>query len=59
MAEQKFYSLKKIDKMNARYNVIYGERSNGKTYAVLERALENAIKNKKAFAYLRRWDEDV
>ena len=59
MSEQKFYSLKKIDKMNARYNVIYGERSNGKTYAVLERALENAIKNKKCFAYIRRWDEDV
>ena len=38
--------------MNARYNVIYGERSNGETYSVLERALENAIKNKKCFDHL-------
>ena len=37
----KYYSLKNIQQKNATYNVIFGERSNGKTYAVLKQALEN------------------
>ena len=32
----KFYTLDKIKKKKAIYNVIIGERSNGKTYAVLK-----------------------
>lgn len=55
----KFYRLSKIDKQNARYNLICGERSNGKTYAVVERCLERAIKHGEQFAYIRRWDEDI
>ena len=31
-----YYSLQKILKKNAVYNVIFGERSNGKTYSVLK-----------------------
>ena len=30
-----YYSLDKILSKNAQYNLIFGERSNGKTYAVL------------------------
>ena len=43
MTKKKFnyYSLKNIQRKNATYNVIFGERSNGKTYAVLKQALEN------------------
>ena len=42
----KYYSLKNIQQKDATYNVIFGERSNGKTYAVLKQALENYKKNK-------------
>ena len=38
--KQSFYSLKRILTKNAQYNMIYGERSNGKTYAGLEYALD-------------------
>ena len=55
----KFYTTAKIDKKNAVYNVIYGERSNGKTYALLLKALKNYIKTGEQFAYIRRWKEDV
>ena len=37
----KYYSLKPILKRKAVYNVIIGERSNGKTFACLKLALEN------------------
>ena len=30
-----FYSLEAIKKLNCQYNLIFGKRSNGKTYAVL------------------------
>lgn len=32
----KYYRLKNILQKNATYNVMFGERSNGKTYAVQE-----------------------
>ena len=37
--EQKYYSLDNILKKNCVYNVIFGERSNGKTYSVLSRCI--------------------
>lgn len=55
----KYYSSSNIDKKNATYNVIFGERSNGKTYALLLKAIKNYVKCKKQFAYVRRWKEDV
>ena len=55
----KFYSLDRILKTNAIYYVIFGERSNGKTYAVLTHALEQYFKTKTTFAYVRRWQEDI
>ena len=45
----KFYSLKKILEKNAQYNVIYGQRSNGKTYSVLKYGLQNYIKTGECF----------
>ena len=45
MAKPKYYSLEKILKEEADYNIIYGERSNGKTTAVLLYALERYIKS--------------
>lgn len=55
----KYYTLNKINKKNATYNVIFGERSNGKTYATLKQALENYFDNGSQFAYIRRWSVDV
>lgn len=54
-----YYSLNNIQKKNATYNVIFGERSNGKTYAVLKLALENFRKDRSQFAYVRRWQDDI
>lgn len=55
----KYYSLNKINKKNATYNVIFGERSNGKTYATLKQMLENYFNDGSQFAYIRRWSVDV
>lgn len=54
----KFYTLKNILTKNARYNIIYGERSNGKTYAVLKHAYERFLEDGGQLAIIRRWDED-
>lgn len=56
--KKKYYSLDRIKEYNARYNMIYGERSNGKTYAVLKELIECYVKKGSQFAYIRRWEED-
>lgn len=56
---KQFYSLDRILKKNATYNVIFGERSNGKTYATLKLGIENKIKHNKQIAIVRRWKEDI
>ena len=60
MAKEKFYTLDNILSHNAEYNIIYGERSNGKTTAVLRHALLDHIKSgyKNQLAIIRRWEED-
>ena len=58
MSKNKFYSLQAIDKKNALYSVIFGERSNGKTYAVLKKTIENWFRNNKQSAIVRRWQDD-
>lgn len=54
----KFYSLKRILAKKAKYNMIFGERSNGKTYAVTKYAIENFAKTGKQLALVRRWRDD-
>lgn len=56
---KKYYSLKKILAEKADYNMIIGERSNGKTFAVLEYILSDYVKNKRQGAYIRRWKDDL
>lgn len=56
--KQKFYSLKNILSKGAVYNVIFGERSNGKTYAVLKYAIEKYAKTGEQIAVVRRWQDD-
>lgn len=54
----KYYSLKNILAKNAQYNVIFGERSNGKTYAVLLYALKRYAETGEQAAIIRRWQDD-
>lgn len=53
-----FYSLERIKKEDAHYNLIYGLRSNGKTFAVQEEGLTNYIKKGEQMAIIRRYDVD-
>ena len=55
----KYYSTSRIDKKDATYNVIFGERSNGKTYALLEKSLKKYFKDGSQMAYVRRWQNDI
>lgn len=55
----KYYSLDNILQRKAHYNVIIGERSNGKTYACLVHAIRQFVKDRSQFAYIRRWKEDI
>lgn len=59
MEKVKYYNLDKILKYNADYNIIYGERSNGKTYACIKYSIEDYYKNKKQSIYLRRFVEEI
>lgn len=54
----KYYSLSRILKENATYNMIIGERSNGKTYAVDEYALKEYCEKGTQLAIIRRYSED-
>lgn len=55
----KYYTLDNILKKNADYNIIVGERSNGKTYASLLYGVSEYVKHGKEMAYMRRMYEDV
>lgn len=54
-----YYRLKKILSTGARWLLIYGKRSNGKSYAVKEHVLTEAFKKGSQFILLRRWDVDI
>ena len=59
--KEKFYSIRHLIQLHndAHYFVVYGERSNGKTYSTLDYCLEDYFKNGNEFAYIRRWKEDI
>lgn len=54
-----FYSLEKINKKKTQYKVIFGKRSNGKTFAVLERMLKRYFDKGIEGAYIRRYADDM
>lgn len=53
-----WYTLNNIKEYDAQYNVIFGKRSNGKTYALLYEILKNFVEKKEQGAYVRRYRED-
>lgn len=57
--KNEYYNLNRILKQNCDYNIIIGERSNGKTYSVLEYALKKYVADGTQTAYIRRWAEDI
>lgn len=54
-----FYTLDRILKEKAQYNIIFGERSNGKSYSVLLYGLTQYTKKGKQLAIVRRFDDDI
>ena len=54
----RYYDLKAILSKEAQYNIVFGERSNGKTYAVLKYGLMQYVKNGSQLAIIRRWRDD-
>lgn len=59
LTSKDFYNPKKLLEKNGDINVIWGQRSNGKTYSYLKYALENFKKTGRTFVYVRRWAEDI
>lgn len=53
-----YYSLERVLRQNCRYMMIIGERSNGKTYACLDRTIERYFKEGSESGYIRRYRED-
>lgn len=54
-----FYTLDRILNENADYNLIVGERGNGKTYAMQKHLIECFLKDGSQCFLLRRWMEDI
>lgn len=56
--KMKYYSLKNILSKNAQYNIVFGERSNGKSYAVMKYGIYKYAETGEQMAIVRRWRED-
>jgi hypothetical protein len=54
-----FWSARKTLTHNALINVIVGNRGGGKTYGAKEWGIDNFIKNKEQFGYIRRYKDDL
>lgn len=57
----KYYDVSRLlkDYPEAYYYIVFGERSNGKTYSSLKYAIERYYSTGEQFAYIRRFGEDV
>ena len=54
-----YYSYSDIDSIDATYNLIIGQRSNGKTYGFCRKVLEAYLTDGLPSAYIRRLDEQI
>lgn len=54
----KYYDMSNLDKVEAQYKILLGQRANGKSYQVKQKILKQAMLGEK-FVYLRRWKEDI
>jgi len=58
MSKLLYYDLSPILSQNAHYSVIFGERSNGKSWALKKYGLDRYIDSGEQFAIIRRYEED-
>ena len=56
-----FFDIRNLIKEvpDAQYYMVYGERSNGKTYSSLSYAMEKYVETGEQFVYIRRLSESV
>lgn len=54
-----YYSYHNIDKLDATYNLIIGQRANGKTFGWCRKAIDAYIDEGLPSAYIRRLDEQI
>lgn len=60
IAKNGYYTTKDIDKYNCEWNIVYGERAPGKSFAIKRKALERAWKTKKpCLGLIRRQATDI
>lgn len=59
MANKKKYNIDKLVQTGANYLIPLGKRSNGKTYQVRKKVLEDAYSGRGNFVYLRRYRDDI
>ena len=59
MKKSIYWNILKILGLHCDYNLVIGQRGNGKTYGCLKYFLEFYKSTKKRFCYIRRWDEDI
>lgn len=59
MRKNKYWSIQPILKTNADYNLIFGQRSNGKTFGCCGAGLTSYINNGARIAYVRRYAEEI
>lgn len=56
--KKKYYDLKPLLNTGCNWLILYGMRSNGKSYRVKEHCIKEAFKGRH-FVYLRRWGDDI
>lgn len=54
-----FWDIGKTLTYNALVNLIVGNRGGGKSYGAKKRGIDNFLKNKEQFGYIRRYKEDL
>ena len=59
MSNIKWYSLDNILKNDCQYYIIFGERSNGKSYAVDKYIIDNFFLKGEQFGFIKRYEEDI
>lgn len=58
--KQVYYNIDEIDSKGCIYNLIFGEKSNGKSYQVkLKKMLKKYLETGRRFILMRRWDADM
>lgn len=54
-----YYSVEKIRSLEADYNIIYGERSNGKSFSAKEECFKHFMETGGQLALIRRYDTEI